>query len=167
MFRIRIHLIIWYGSGSRLNTDLDTDPGFWWPKIEKIYSWKKNIKKCYHTIIYLSLDLHKGSPSYKRSLQPLQREHSALQNMKFLYFFHFFVSFLSSWIRIRIRIHWPDWIWIRIRSTEFYSLYHIICSRKGRQGTLSREFAIFSKNSLFANCVKINNLVAARRVVLR
>jgi hypothetical protein len=33
------------------------------------------------------LGLHIGSPSYRRSLQSLKREHPALQNMKVLNFF--------------------------------------------------------------------------------
>ncbi len=37
-----------------------------------------------------------------------------------------------------------------------------ICSRKGGQGALSREFAIyFAEIPLFANCIKIITLVAA------
>jgi hypothetical protein len=50
----------------RLKTDLDDQ------KLEKIYSWKKNKKTIWDikTTIYLSLSLHKGHPSYRRSLQP-------------------------------------------------------------------------------------------------
>ncbi len=51
----------------------------------------------------------------------LQKKPSALylkaQNVKFLNFFYLHGSFLSSGIRIRIRIHWPDWI--RIQNTAF------------------------------------------------
>jgi hypothetical protein len=39
------------------------------------------------TTIYLSSGLHKGCQRYRRSLQPFQSEHLALQNMKFLNFF--------------------------------------------------------------------------------
>jgi hypothetical protein len=52
----------------------------------------------------------------------LKREHPALQNMKFLNFFLFlWVIFCSpgTEFRIRIRIHWPDWIRIWIRNTAF------------------------------------------------
>jgi hypothetical protein len=52
----------------RLNTDPDpirTPGGFWWPKIEKDLQLKKNWSKT----SYLSLGLHKGRPSYRRSLQ--------------------------------------------------------------------------------------------------
>ncbi len=51
--------------------DTDSDPGLWWPKIEKIYVCEKKLyfwdKKNY--TIYLPLGLHKGRPSYKRILQ--------------------------------------------------------------------------------------------------
>jgi hypothetical protein len=60
------------------------------------------------TTIYLSLGLHKGSPSYKRSLQLSKIEHPALQNMKSMIFFYCCGSFLSSWIRIRIPNKDPD-----------------------------------------------------------
>ncbi len=86
------------------------DPGFWWPKIGKIHL------KCFSFLgskiaIYLSLGLHIGRPSYRRSLQLPKREHPALEKMKFLIFFFFCRSFLRSWIRIRI--HWTDRIRIR------------------------------------------------------
>jgi hypothetical protein len=48
----------------------------------------------------MSLGLHKGRPSYRRSLQPSKREHPALRNMKFLPFLNFFLSFLPSWVWI-------------------------------------------------------------------
>ncbi len=67
MYRISIHLI---GSSIfRLNTD--PDPGFWWPKIGKKLQMKKYQIFFWSKIaIYLSLGLHKGRPSYRRSLQP-------------------------------------------------------------------------------------------------
>ncbi len=49
-------------------------------------SWIKNNN-------YLSLGLHKGRPSYRRSLQLTQKRHPALQNMKFPDFFYFCASF--------------------------------------------------------------------------
>jgi hypothetical protein len=93
-------IIIWYGSGS------DQDTGFWWPKIEKIYSCKKKCSAS-KTPIYLSR-LHKERRSYRRTLQPSKKNISALQNMKFLNFFYFCGLFLPSRIRILIRIHWPE-----------------------------------------------------------
>jgi hypothetical protein len=78
------------GSGFRIP---DPDPGsgsrVWWPKIEKNYSWKKiNFFFGSKTTIYLSLGLHKGRPSYRRSLQPSKEN---IQHFKkILYFFLFF-----------------------------------------------------------------------------
>jgi hypothetical protein len=85
----------------------DPDPGYgsrvWWPNIEKIYSWKFNF---YHLeqklLFFLSLGLHKGRPSYRRSLQPSKENIQYLKPWKFWTFkFYFCVSFLPSWIRIR------------------------------------------------------------------
>jgi hypothetical protein len=49
----------------------DPDPGFYDRKLKKITAEKK-IKFFFgsKTTIYLSLGLHKGRPSYRRSLQP-------------------------------------------------------------------------------------------------
>jgi hypothetical protein len=70
-----------------------------------------------NTSIYLSLSLHKERPSYRRSLQ-LSRE--AIQHFKTKIFFYFCGSFFppgsGSRFRIRIRIHWPDWIRIQLGS---------------------------------------------------
>jgi hypothetical protein len=41
-------------------------------------------------VYFLSLGPHEGRLSFRRSLEPLKREHPALQNMKFLHFFLFF-----------------------------------------------------------------------------
>ncbi len=66
--------------------DPDPDPiriqGFDDQKLKRIYSRKKK-KFGSKTAIYLSLGLHKGSPSYRC----LQLQPPALQNMKFLDFF--------------------------------------------------------------------------------
>ncbi len=55
------------------------------------------------TTIYLSLGLHKGRPSYRRSLQPSKENIQYLKTWKFWTFFYFCESFLPSWIRIRIQ----------------------------------------------------------------
>ncbi len=73
------------------------------------------------TAIYLSLGLHKVCPSYRRSLQ-LTKE--AIQHFKTwtlkkknsTFVGHFCPPGSGSGFRIRIRIHWPDWIRIRIRN---------------------------------------------------
>ncbi len=69
-----------------------------WGKIYSVKNFMFFDKKLHY---YLSLGLHKGCPSYRRSLK---REHPALQNIKFLNFFYFCGSYLPSWIRIRISI---------------------------------------------------------------
>jgi hypothetical protein len=69
------------GSGSRV----------WWLKIEKKFTtrnliyifWIKNA-------IYLSLGLHKGRPSYRRSLQPSKVNIQHFKRWKFCSFFNFF-----------------------------------------------------------------------------
>ncbi len=88
--------------------------GFKMTKIEKNYSWKKNlIVFGSKTTIYLSLGLHKGRSSYRRSL--LKRGHATLQNMNINFFSTFVDHFCppGSGSGFRIRIHWPDWIRIR------------------------------------------------------
>jgi hypothetical protein len=68
----------------------DPDPGFDDLKWKKITA-EKNIYFFFgsKTTIYLSQGLHKGRPSYRRSLLTLKREYPALQNMKILSFFLF------------------------------------------------------------------------------
>ncbi len=60
----------------------DPDPGFWWPKIEKILKLKK-------IAIYLSLGLYKGRPSYRRNFSFQKKASSNSKNMKFHYCFLF------------------------------------------------------------------------------
>ncbi len=87
VFRIRIHLFRIRIQHLRLNTD--PDPGFWWSKnwkkiyIKKIF-WYYFIKNCN----YLSLGIHKGCPSYRRSLQPSKEKIQQFLNF-FLFFGHF------------------------------------------------------------------------------
>ncbi len=108
----------WSRSVSNPVKDPEPDPGVLWPKIDQISQVKK-------IAIYLSLGLHKGRPSYRKSRQPSKENIQYLKTWHFLIFFCFCGSFLSSWIRIRI--HWPDWIQIqlgsgsRIRTTAFYT----------------------------------------------
>ncbi len=82
------------------------DSGLWWPKIKKIYSWKLLIfliKNC----IFLSLNLPKGRPSYRRSLQPSKKCIQHFKPWKF-FFFYFFGWFLPSWNWISILHTDPD-----------------------------------------------------------
>ncbi len=103
MFRIRIH---WMLAGT------DPDSGFLWPK------WKNINSRNFFFIFWSKLlfTYHCGSlknvNATGETFSP-EREHTALQNMRFLNFFIFFGSCLALWIRI----HWPDWI--RIRITDF------------------------------------------------
>jgi hypothetical protein len=123
---------IWYGSGSSI---LGWIPiriqRFWWPKIGKKITAEKKIKNIHflsNTTIYLSLGLHKGRLSYKRSLQLSNMNIQHFKTWNFFIFF-FFVSFLPSWIRIRIPntdpdpdpLTWlnPDLIGIRIRNPGY------------------------------------------------
>ncbi len=112
-------VFIWYGSV--LGWVAIRIQGFDDQELKKIYSWKKLIflwpKWKTTGTIYISLGSIK---CVQVTEEALKREHPALQNMKFLNFFYFCGSFLFSWIRIRI--HWPDWIRIRvgIRNTVFY-----------------------------------------------
>ncbi len=112
--RIRIHFIRIRIQHFRLNTDPDPDPiririqsgsrALLTKNWKQKFSWKKNIFFGSKTTIYLSLDLHKEHPSYRRSLQ-LSKE--AIQHFKTWTLkknFYFCGSFLPSWIRI----HWPD-----------------------------------------------------------
>ncbi len=61
VFQIRVHLILIRFQHFRLNTDPDSDQGFDDPK--------KNLQRK-EIAMYLSLDLHKGPLSYRRSRQP-------------------------------------------------------------------------------------------------
>ncbi len=65
--------------------------------------------------IYLSLGLYTGQTSYRRSLQPSKENIQHFKTWNFLPFFYFVGLFCPprSGFRIRIRIHWPDWIRIR------------------------------------------------------
>jgi hypothetical protein len=95
VFRIRIHWARIRIQQFRLNTD--PDPGFWWPKIEKNFLLnQKFIYFISKSAIYLSLCLHQGPSSERRSFQHYKREHPALQNMKFLNFFYFHFSIPGS-----------------------------------------------------------------------
>ena len=106
LMRIRIRIWIQHfsncGSGFRIQIT-DPDPGFDDLKFKKFiagnlisFSWSK-------IAIYLFLGLHKGRPSYRRSLQPSKENIQYLKTWKFWTFFNFCGSFLPSWIRIRIR----------------------------------------------------------------
>ncbi len=83
--------------------------GFFDQKFKKFYnSHKKNFKS--KTTIYLSLVLHKGRPSYKRSLQLSKENIQHFKTWNFLIFLLLWVIFPPGSgsgfrIQIRIRIH--------------------------------------------------------------
>ncbi len=80
------------------------------------------------------LGLHEGRPSYRGSLQPSKKENPALQNMRFLQIFIFFVGHFcrpgsgsrrrkshrgwSALVSMRIRIYLFTSMRIRIRQTN-------------------------------------------------
>jgi hypothetical protein len=76
-------------------------------KIEKNSTEKKINLFGSKTTIYLSLELHKGRPSYGRNLQLSKENIQYFKTCTFLNFFYFFCgSLLPSWIWTRI--HWPE-----------------------------------------------------------
>ncbi len=92
-----------YGSGSSILGRIVIQ-GFDDQKLNKITANKKiQLFFISKIAIYLSLGLHKGRPSYKRSLQPSRKNIQHLKRWNFLIFFLLFCgSFLPSWIWIRI-----------------------------------------------------------------
>ncbi len=120
---IRIHLIRIRIQHFRLNTDPVPDPiriqGFWWQKIWKNLQPKKMNFFLSNTTLYLSQGLHKGRPSYKKSLQ-LSKENSTskheLSELFSTFVGHFCPPESGFRKQIRIRIQWPDWIRIQFGS---------------------------------------------------
>ncbi len=133
--RIRIHLIRIRFQHFRLNTDSDPDPLririqsesriFDDQKLGKKLLLKKKLNFfADQTTIYLSLDLHKRRPSYKRSLQLSKKNIQHFKTWNFVNFSYFCGSFLPSLIWIQIpntdkdpltRLN-PDPIGIRMRN---------------------------------------------------
>ncbi len=87
--RIRTHLV--RIQHFRLNTEpirIQSGSRVLMTKNWRIYSWKKKIKNVQVT-------------EAEKKPSELKKEHSALQNMKFLNFYYFCGSFLPFWIRIQ------------------------------------------------------------------
>ncbi len=89
-------------------------------KFKTNYSWKKITSFGSKTTSDLSLCLHKGRPSYRRSFQLSKESIQHFKTWNFLIFSTFVGHFCppgsGSGFRIRIRIHWPDWIRIQYGS---------------------------------------------------
>ncbi len=106
----------------------DQEPGFWRPKMWKIIQGKIFVIFFWSKIaINLSLGLHKGRPSYRRSLQLSQKNIQQFERWNFVVCFIFFWVFFAPLdpdpIRIQIRI--------RIHNTVFLS--------KHREWSMGRE----------------------------
>ncbi len=119
-------IYVWAVNPHWFNADPDPDPAFFlipetdpdpvphldflWPKIEKKIKFVIFLLFFVSKIaIYLSLGLHKGSTSYRRSLQTSKENIQHFKTWKFFTFFYICESFLPSWIRIQplklMRIH--------------------------------------------------------------
>ncbi len=87
-------------------------------KIEKINSWNFFLIFWSNIAIYLSLGLHKGSPSYRWCLRPSKENIQHFKTWKFLTFYIFVDHFSppGSESRFQIRIHGPDRIRIQTGS---------------------------------------------------
>jgi hypothetical protein len=90
----------WINPDPDLAFFLIPDPGFDDLKLKKFIAENLIsiflIKNC----ILLIPRIHKGRPSYRRSLQPSKENIQYLKTWKFWTFFYFCGSFLPSWIRI-------------------------------------------------------------------
>ncbi len=119
---IRIRIRIWIWSSSKSGSKVFDDKN-----LRKKYSW---IFFCFFfwskITIYLSLDLHKGRPSYRRSLRPSKEDIQHFKRWNLLTFY-FSGSLLPSGIRIRIRTRTQGPHWIRIHNTAVKIKTHIVC----------------------------------------
>ncbi len=91
--------------------DPNPEPGIWWPKAVKFYSYKINSYFLYKKLQY-NYPYAPWTSKLPESLQPSKIEHTTLQNMEFL---HFFSSFCGSFCPARSgssRQKKSMWIWI-------------------------------------------------------
>ncbi len=73
----------------------------------------------------------------------LQKKKENIKHFKisnFLILFYFCGSFLPSWIRIRIRIHGPDWIRIQSRSGSETLVFSILSCTTSTNMTVKERF---------------------------
>ncbi len=100
----------------------------------------KNLQLKKTIFFYLSLGLHKGRPSYRRSIQPSKEN---IQHFKTWNFFTFF--YLSgSGSGFRIRIRWPDWILFQSGSGSGSKTILYIKLPPPKMGTIIRRNLFFS-----------------------
>ncbi len=121
----RIHLIRIRGSESSILGSIPSRiQGFDDQKLKKIYGWENTVVIYFFFLskiaIYLSLGLH------KEAFSP-QREHPALQNMKFLNLFFIFVGHFCPPGAGRIRIPNPYPVLIR---NSFYFIHQLPAAKK-------------------------------------
>jgi hypothetical protein len=100
--------VLWIRIGFNEDPDTEPDPAFLSMRIRiQIQGFDDQNLKHVHLrkififflskiAIYLSLGLHKGRPSYRRSLHPLERENLALQDLNFLHTLWVFMALLDQ-----------------------------------------------------------------------
>ncbi len=119
------------GSGFRIRIP-DPDRVFGDLKLEKIYNKKFNFYFWIKIAIYLTLGLHKGRPSYRRSLQPSK------VNIQ-----HFKRSRSATCMGIRIRIQELKLIRIRIRlRIRNPAFMHILSGKSWSESAESKSFPV-------------------------
>ncbi len=121
---------------------LDTDPGFWWPKTVKLFSWKQFIFFISKVAIYLSLGLHKGRPSYKRSFQLTIKK--KIQHFKIWNFFTF-STFADHFCHPGSGSSRPKSIQIRIHNTALFYVFVALCLDHVRQNVNLQSVLSISK----------------------
>ncbi len=94
----------------------------WLTKLKKIFNLNFLLFFFWSKIaIYFSLCLHKGRPSYRRSLQPLKKNIQRFERWNLITVFYFSVPFFPS--KIRRQIQGPHWI--RIHNNDFDSVHYL------------------------------------------
>ncbi len=90
--------------------NMDTDPGFWWPKTEEK---KLQLKNCF-TFNWSKIVIY-SCPSYRRNLQPSKKNIQHFKKWNLLTFFYVCALLDPNWIRIHntgqhTRFQWSyDW----------------------------------------------------------
>ncbi len=110
-----------------------------WPKMQKNTDKKKNVIFFWSKIaVHLSLGLHEGRPSYRRSFQSLKENIQHFKTWNFLTFSIFWVIFalLDQYpIRIRIRNTVPD-------PNRYKETINLFCAWFFREKILNRSWQL-------------------------